>query len=283
MGMNIAVNQPQEALQDHTNTQEIMESYSLKAYIEHPDRPDDGGFSMPLPSVREVFEPFLENLRIKDIHNVKVGEIYSTHDGDNNLSYWLNEALRDMEGTKSLDELNYLAAKICGMSGEEREIFGAALQARWSIDSIGQMINLAQNLDCCYLQPTHSADSYGEFLIMREQDDAYGCLERLENSKNGDDRDFAQYIKRLEECVDSEAYGKMIAKEEGGAFTDYGYLRQEAEMAVKYRGIGDVPPEHRISKPSLMETLQRNAQKSREQFGDPASPAQIKEKEELDL
>jgi len=258
-------------------------AYTLKAYIEHPDRPDDGGFSMPLPSSREVFEPFLDNLRIKDIHDVKIGEIYSTHDDDNNLSYWLNEALRGMDGPKSLDELNYLAAKISSMDEEQRDMFAANLQMRQHTGSLAEMINLTENPGAYYLQPAFSAESYGEFLIIMQQDDPYGCFERLKSSKNEDDRDFAQYIKRLEDCVDHEAYAKMRAKEEGGLFTDYGYMLPNFDMKEIYRGVQDIPPEHRISKPSLMETLQRNSQKSREQFGDPASSIKIKENEDPSL
>ena len=176
-------------------TEEAPPDYALKAYIEHPYRPNDGGFSMPLPASREMFEPFLKHLRINDVHNVKVGEIYSIHDGDNNLSYWLNEVLRNMESTKSLDELNYLATKIYGMNEEQREIFAAAIQAEWSTATIGQMIILAENLDCYHLEPAAcNAEIYGEFCITTEQDETADSFYRLKESKDPEDQRLAKLI-----------------------------------------------------------------------------------------
>ena len=282
-----------------TQEPEAVQTYTLKAYIENPDRPQDGGFTMPLPATRETFAPFLENIGIKDIHNVKVGEVYSTHESDHNLSYWLNEALHDMKTPKSLEELNYLAAKIADMDEEQREIFGAALHAKWHVNSIGKMLNLAENLDCFDLQPAHSAAQYGDFVISIDQDSTCDVFTRLAQSSNRAERELAQYIERLEKCADSEAYGKLIADREGGTFTDYGYLRQATrEVPEKYRGIQDIPAEHRISegketpapakqpvkvkvkrkeKPSLKATLERNRQKSLEQFGT-AAPVTTKKK-----
>jgi len=258
-------------------------AYTLKASVEHPDRPDDGGFSIPLPTTPETAQVLLENLRLKDIHSVKIGEVYSTSDNDNNLSYWLNAALHDAEAPQSLDELNYLVTKICSMSEEQREVLGAALQAKWSADNIVQMINLAENLDCYSLETAaFNADIYGEFHITMAQDDLADKIKRLENASGPDDQRLVEYIERLEKCVDHSVYGEMIAEEEGGAITDYGYLQQMGEMTIKYCGIGDIPPELRLSKPSFMERLQQNVQRSQEQFDD-CDPTPITDKGEHSL
>ena len=251
---------------------DTTEPYALKAYIEHPDRPHVGGFSIPLPTKPEMVQVFLDNLGIDDIHNVKIGEVYAIHDDDNNLSHWLDVALRATDNKHSLEELNYLVAKIADMDECQREMFGAAIQSGFCIDTVGNMINLTENLDNFDLAPAHNAEFYGEFLVTMHGDNCAAGIERLENSADEYDQELAEYITRLEKCVDSAAFGKMIAKEEDGRFTDYGYLRRFGEFAdfkTAYRGVQDIPIEHRLTKPTLEETLNAGIQKSREQFGEP--------------
>ena len=254
-----------------------MTDYTLQAYIEHPDRPHDGGFTLPLPTTLETAQVFQDNLRISDSH-VKIGEVYSLNNDDNNVSYWLNKALHDMEGPTSLAELNQLAAKIRGMCSDQREVFGAVLQAKRHTENIGQMIHLAENLDRYSLETAaYNANIYGEFRMTMEQDSTADSFKRLGRSQDPEDQRLAKYIERLEKCVDRSAYGEMIAKEEGGALTDYGYLTQ-----VKSRVFAEKSPLE--GKPSLIETLRANAKKSRERYGnDPPAQAKTKDKGEPSL
>jgi len=222
-------------------------AYTLRAYIERPDHPDDGGFALPLPTAPDVMQVFLNNLMITDIHKVIIGEVYSLNDDDNNLSYWLNQALRDIAGPKSLDELSYLATKIQMMSVNEREVFSAAIQAKQHSSSLAEVINLTENLESYYLEAAaYSADIYGEFRITTEQDETLDSFNRLKSSTDLQDQRLAKLINHFEQCVDRADYAKMVAKEEGGMFTDYGYLRQLKEVTVKYRDIGDIPAEARL-------------------------------------
>jgi hypothetical protein len=268
--------------------------YTLQAYIPHQDRPRDHGFSLPLPTTPEVARVFLDNYRITDIHNITIGEVYSLNDEDNNLSYWLNKALDNMGGPNSLDELNYLATKIQGMDEEQREIFSAALQAKWHVETIPQIVNLADNLQCFDLQPAATdAGIYGAVMLDYAQGDTAKQFDRLNSSDDPGEQRFVEYIQRLEQCVDQEAYGKAMAKEEGGVFTDYGYLVQyRKDMPTKYRSIADIPAEYSLnpvpeppavkepppakSRPSLMETLKRNRKKTHEMFGNPQHPKKKK-------
>ena len=226
------------------------EPYALKVYIEHPDRPYDSNFSIPLPTNPEVAQVFLDNFRINDIHNIKIGTVFAIHDDDNDLSYWLKAALKATDAKHSLEELNYLVTKIADMNEDEREIFAAAMQSGVCADTIGDMINLTENLDKFDLAPAYNAEFYGEFLVDMHRGNCAAGIEKLENSANEYDRELAQYIERLEKCVDSAAYGKMIAKEENGKFTDYGYLRRYEEFEnfrAAYRGIEDIPHERRLT------------------------------------
>ena len=280
-----------------TPSQTTTADYRLQVYIENPRDSDLGGFTIPMPTTPEAIKLFAENIEIKNGQGAKIVEVYSYSDDDNNLSFWLNRALKQIPPPHSLEEANYLAVKIQNMSEEQREIFAAALQAKWSCRTIQQMRVLADNLDCFELQPAFSAAHYGEHLLTMEQDNFHSHFDKLLNSKNQDDIAFAMYIGRLEKCLDKDAYGHLFAKEEGGAFTDYGYLTQEKEMKV-YRDAWEIPAEHRIPKgkgrtvemaqeqetasipekkpvkvkvrpqATLAETLKIHAQRSREQFGD---------------
>lgn len=258
-----------------TEATKTTKPFALKAYIKHPNRSHDGSFFIPLPTKPEVIQAFFENLRIDDIHNVKISEIYSIHDDDNNLSHWLDVGLKATDNNHSLEELNYLITKIADMDEEQRDLFSAALQSGFCVDTIDNMINLTENLDHFELSPFYNAECYGEFLVMMHQDNLADSFKKLENSADEYDQELAKHIERLEKCVDNTAYGKLIAKEESGKFTDYGYLRrfEEFENFKKdYRGVQDIPLEHRLTKPTLAETLEANFQKSRETFGEPASP-----------
>jgi len=183
-----------------------------------------------------------------------------------------------------LEELNYLVAKIGGMTEEDRNIFGAALQAKWFCSSIDEMIPLAENLDNFVLHIFRDAESYGEFLLTMQQDDPCGSYARLENSQYTDDKEFAKYIKRLAGCADPIEYGKAVANEQGGVFTDYGYLRplNEAEVIYKREREASIERPSVAAKLTLTETLQVNLQKSREQFGDYTQP-QTKNRDNGDI
>lgn len=260
----------------------VAEPYTIKAYIKHPDRPYDGGFSIPLPTKPEVVQVFLNNLGIDDVHGVKVEEVYSTHDDDKELSHWLDVGLRATGNKHSLEELNFLVAKIVAMDEDQHEMFAATIQSGVYAETVGDMINLTENLDKFDLAPALNSEVYGSFLVTMHGENCEESIEKLKNSTDEYDRELAQYIERLEKCVDNAAFGKLIAKEENGRFTDYGYLRRFEEFGdfkTAYRGIQDIPLEHRLTKPTLEETLQAGKQKSREQFGD---PAKFNDKGEID-
>ena len=266
--------------------EKTTEPYTLKAYVEHPDRPCDGGFSIPLPTKPEVMQVFLDKLGISDIQQVKIDEVYSMHNDDNSISHWLDVGLRATNNKHSLEELNFLVTKIAAMDEHQREMFGAAIQSGFCIDTIGNMINLTENLDKFDLAPAPNPEIYGSFLVTMHGENCAESIKKLETSADEYDRGLAQYIDRLEKCVDNAAFGKLIAKEENGRFTDYGYLRRCEEFEnfkTVYRGIEDIPLEHRISKLSCKETLQFYQQKSRDQFGDPAPPTKVNENEEPSL
>lgn len=140
------------------------------------------------------------------------------------------DGLYDLLGEyANLDELNYLASKLDDMSQDEYERFQAAMEISDHTGSIQELINLTENLDCYDVYPDiHDHDDLGRYYI--EELDAMQMPEHLRN------------------YIDYEAYGRDIALEEGGEFTDLGYVRDTGDsFDIYYDGErGSIPDECRV-------------------------------------
>jgi len=144
----------------------------------------------------------------------------------------------------SVDELNYLASLLDEMNEGEREKFEAALAYGDYTGSLKDLINLSQNLDCYEYYPGVSdEDDLGRYLI-----DELGSLEVPEY---------------LENYFDYEAYGRDVSLEDGGTFTNDGYVVSNGESFTEEYNGRDIPEEYRIfaypkeERPSILETLKR--------------------------
>ena len=64
------------------------------------------------------------------------------------------------------DELNYLGKLLEMQFDDDREKFIAAIEYGDHADSLQDIINLAQNLDCYWLYPSvHNEEEYGHYLV----------------------------------------------------------------------------------------------------------------------
>ena len=140
------------------------------------------------------------------------------------------DGLYDLLGEyANLDELNYLASKLDDMSQDEYERFQAAMEIGDHTGSIQELINLTENLDCYEVYPDiHDHDDLGRYYI--EELDAMQVPEHLRN------------------YIDYEAYGRDIALEESGQFTDLGYVRDTGDSFHEYYDgeRGSIPEEYRV-------------------------------------
>ena len=139
------------------------------------------------------------------------------------------DGLYDLLGEyANLDELN-LASKLDNMSQDEYERFQAAMEIGDHTGSIQELINLTENLDCYDIYPDiHDHDDLGRYYI--EELDAMQVPEHLRN------------------YIDYEAYGRDIALEESGQFTDLGYVRDTGDSFHEYYDgeRGSIPEEYRV-------------------------------------
>ena len=130
---------------------------------------------------------------------------------------------------ENLDELNYLASKLDEMDQSDYAKFQAAMEIGDYTSSLQEIINLTENLDCYDIYPDiHDYDDLGRYYI-----------EELE---------VTQVPAHLQNYIDYEAYGRDVALEENGTFTDQGYVRDTREAFHEYYdGERDsIPDEYRV-------------------------------------
>ena len=105
---------------------------------------------------------------------------------------------------ENLDELNYLASKLDELDDHDYNHFQAAMQISDYTGSIKDVINLIDNLDKYEIYPgVESNADLGHYYI-----EELGMME------------VPDY---LADYIDYEAYGRDVAINEMGQFTDYGY------------------------------------------------------------
>mgnify|MGYP000971432422 CR=1 FL=1 len=130
---------------------------------------------------------------------------------------------------ENLDELNYLASKLDEMSESEYAQFQAGMEMGDHCGSLQEIINLTENLDCYEIYPNiEDYDDLGRYY-----------LEELEVSK---------VPAHLQNYIDYEAYGRDVALEENGTFTDQGYVWDTREAFHEYYDgeRGSIPDEYRV-------------------------------------
>ena len=130
---------------------------------------------------------------------------------------------------ENLDELNYLASKLDEMSDSEYAQFQAGMEMGDHCGSLQEIINLTENLDCYEVYP-HIADydDLGRYYI--------------------DELEVMQVPEHLQNYIDYEAYGRDVAMDENGSFTDQGYVRDTGDRFCEYYDgeRGSIPDEYRV-------------------------------------
>ena len=127
----------------------------------------------------------------------------------------------------SMDELNYLGKLLEMQRDEDKAKFAAAVTLGEYAGNLKDLINLAQNLDCYWIYPTvQSEEDYGYYLI-----DELDELELPEEAKK-----YFMY----------EEYGRDAAINDGGRFTEQGYVYNNKNTFSEWYNGRDIPKEYRI-------------------------------------
>ena len=185
---------------------------------------EPGGVWLPMPTTTEQLHAAMESVGIT---------------ADNPQDFFINGFANTEQQpfdvplpviqSAGIDELNYLG-KLLEMQGDEdRDKFTAAVTLGERAGNIKDLINLAQNLDCYWLYPTvQSEEDYGYYLI-----DELDELELPEEAKK-----YFMY----------EEYGRDAAINDGGRFTDQGYIYNNKNTFTEwYNGReSDIPKEYKV-------------------------------------
>ena len=185
---------------------------------------EPGGVWLPMPTTTEQLHAAMESVGIT---------------ADNPQDFFINGFANTEQQpfdvplpviqNAGIDELNYLG-KLLEMQGDEdRDKFTAAVTLGERAGNIKDLINLAQNLDCYWLYPTvQSEEDYGYYLI-----DELDELELPEEAKK-----YFMY----------EEYGRDAAINDGGRFTDQGYIYNNKNTFTEwYNGReSDIPKEYKV-------------------------------------
>jgi len=127
----------------------------------------------------------------------------------------------------SMDELNYLGKLLEMQRDEDKAKFAAAVTLGEYAGNLKDLINLAQNLDCYWIYPTvQSEEDYGYYLI-----DELDELELPEEAKK-----YFMY----------EEYGRDAAINDGGRFSEQGYVYNNKNTFSEWYNGHDIPKEYRI-------------------------------------
>ena len=130
---------------------------------------------------------------------------------------------------ENLDELNYLASKIGELSSYQLEKFQAVLEVSDYTGSIKDAINLTDNLDKYEVYPdVKNCEDLGIYYV-----------DELETVKVPDE---------LRYYIDYESYGRDIALDENGQFTENGYVRDNGDSFEEYYDgtIESIPEKYRV-------------------------------------
>lgn len=136
---------------------------------------------------------------------------------------------------ESLSELNYLAGQMLELD-ENEEFWQAVLDLGEYTDSVQDLINLTENMDCFDYFPGVTDDSDLGYYWIEES----GCYDTT-----------AMGV--LSSYIDYESFGRDIRLNETGQFTDNGYVRLNKSSFVEiYDGnIENIPEEYRIQSPNV--------------------------------
>ncbi len=176
------------------------------------------------PTTAEKIGQTLKNIGIGKEHN---------HDQayDNWFVFDDVSNMEVLEGilNSNINELNYLASKLNGMSEDEYQKFRAAVKMGDHSGSIQELINLTDNLDRYDIDPLiHDYDDLGRRRFKEAAD--------------------TQLPDDLLVYIDYDSYGRDIALKEKGQITHLGYMRNNGKpFHERYDGRhNSIPEKYRV-------------------------------------
>ncbi len=123
---------------------------------------------------------------------------------------FINKALEDTGHNPSLAEMNHLAERLESLSGYDYGKLEGILEIR-KTNTVADVINATHNLNRYVQHPVYNDAELGEVAI--ESDGMFESLEQVPDE--------------LLDCLDRAKIGALVRKQDGGVFTEHGYVMLE--------------------------------------------------------
>jgi ltrC-like protein len=209
--------------QDRERSDRVNEVFSIQVHNRQFFEQGKHGVWLDLPTTTETLQAALRDVGITaDNPQDFFINGYSCPE-DRHLAIPYNMVL-----AADVDELNFLAARLGQLDAAEIAELNAALQnPKGGFESIGQIIDYTENVDYYVHLPDVMGDGQlGDYYLNRS-----GMVDMPEEWKAG---------------IDTAQFGRHIAQQEQGVFTQYGYLVRSGDEWQRVHEGQPVPEEYRV-------------------------------------
>lgn len=214
--------QPQQAAATPESREPVNEVFSI--FLDNRAEAQNGGahgYWLSLPTSAEQVQEALKEIRITadNQQDLFIGG-FSAPEGKP------LELPEDLIRAASVDELNFLAAQLQQLDAVELAELNAAMQSPAKMQTIGQLLDYAENTDCFVLINAKDNRSLGEYYL--------------------NDSGLFVVPDPWKPAIDTDRLGSFIANEEQGTFTDYGYILRTSDEWQRVHEGQPVPEEYRV-------------------------------------
>ena len=214
--------QPQQTTATPERREPVNEVFSI--FLDNRAEAQTGGphgYWLSLPTSAEQVQETLKEIHITadNQQDLFIGD-FSAPEGKP------LELPEDLIKTASVDELNFLAAQLQKLDAVELAELNAAMQSPAKMQTIGQLLDYAENTDCFVLINAKDNRSLGEYYL--------------------NDSGLFVVPDPWKPAIDTDRLGSFIANEEQGTFTDYGYILRTSDEWQRVHEGQPVPEEYRV-------------------------------------
>lgn len=214
--------QPQQAAATPERREPVNEVFSI--FLDNRAEAQTGephGYWLSLPTTAEQVQEALKEIHITadNQQDLFIGG-FSTPEGKP------LELPEDLIRAASVDELNFLAAQLQKLDAVELAELNAAMQSPAKMQTIGQLLDYAENTDCFVLINAKDNRSLGEYYL--------------------NDSGLFVVPDPWKPAIDTDRLGSFIANEEQGTFTDYGYILRTSDEWQRVHEGQPVPEQYRV-------------------------------------
>ena len=214
--------QPQQTAATPERREPVNEVFSI--FLDNRAEAQTGGphgYWLSLPTSTEQVQETLKEIHITaDNQQDLFIDGFSTPEGKP------LELPEDLIRAASVDELNFLAAQLQKLDAVELAELNAAMQSPAKMQTIGQLLDYAENTDCFVLINAKDNRSLGEYYL--------------------NDSGLFVVPDPWKPAIDTDRLGSFIANEEQGTFTDYGYILRTSDEWQRVHEGQPVPEPYRV-------------------------------------